>query len=92
MIKVHVLKPILHDKLGTVKPGKVVELQEAQAKHYLQRGAVEFYETKVIRENPLPDAGTDSQSSASPAAPASTNKTVKKSGTGAKGKKTARSS
>ena len=86
-MKVHVLKPILHDKLGGLKPGKVVEMQDAQAQEYLKRGAVEQYETKVVREHPLPLAGADTPSSASPVAQVSQVTTAKKSKTGGRKKK-----
>ena len=88
-MKVHVLKRILHDKLGAIQPGKVVDLHDDQAKRYLQNGAVERYETKVIRQDPLPDAGAASLSSASPAGQASPLTTSKKSSTGGRKKKAA---
>jgi hypothetical protein len=86
-MKVHVLKTFYHDKLGKVKIGKVVELPDTQAKEFLERGAVERYETKVIRQDPLPVAGVVTPSSALPVAQVSTKMTLKKSGRGRPAKK-----
>lgn len=81
MEKYHTLKTILVDRLGRVPAGKVVELTKAQGNIYLAQGAVERYETKVIRQDPLPHAGVVIQSSALPveeALPETTLKPVKK--------------
>jgi hypothetical protein len=89
-IKVHVLAKVLrHDQLGALKKGKVVELPEKLANEWLAKGWVERYETKVIRHDPLPDAGAASQSSASPVAQVSTKTTSTKSKGGARKAKTA---
>jgi len=57
-MKVHVLKEIRVDKLGVLRPGWVGELHPSVAKLYVQQSAVEPYQTKVIRETPLPAVGT----------------------------------
>lgn len=49
-MKVKTLKTIYHDKLGKINPGSVVDLNESQVKMYLERGAVQSYETKVVIE------------------------------------------
>ena len=70
-------RTLLHDKLGTLVKGRVVDLPESQARDFLRRGFVEHYETKIIRTlpatpgNPLEAVGTVQQPSASPAAQAS---------------------
>lgn len=82
MVQVHVLKPIRVDRLGFVPRGRVVDLIEAHAREYMAHGAVELYETKVLRENPAPAVGA--QLSASPAARVSAGQTLSVSATGAK--------
>jgi len=67
MEKYHTLKTIHVDRLGRVPAGKTVELTKAQGNIYLAQGAVERYMTKVIRQDPLEDAGEVTQSSALPA-------------------------
>lgn len=81
MVQVHVLKPIRVDRLGLVPRGRVVELIPSHARQYMDCGAVELYETKVLRENPAPAAGI--QSSASPAARVSVGQTLTESVNGA---------
>jgi hypothetical protein len=81
-MKVHVLKPIRVDRLGGLKPGAVVELHPSVGKAYLQQGAVELYETKVIRERPLQAAGEAQPSSASQAVQASPQTTLSESDSG----------
>jgi hypothetical protein len=88
MDKFHVLKPIRTAELGGVKVGKIVELHPLVAREYLRVGAVERYETKVIKESPLSDAGEVTQSSASPVAPALPETTLKPSRRGGRRKKT----
>lgn len=80
-------KTIHHDRLGALRPGTVVEMDDRTAMRYLQAGAVERYETKVVREVPLPDAGAAEPLSASPVGQASTEKTLKPSGRGGKRRK-----
>jgi hypothetical protein len=83
-MKVEVLEKFMHDKLGTLRKGDIVDFPDNQAKAFLQRGAIQPYETKVIRQNPLPDAGAEKQLSASPAAPVLAPKTLTKSKAGKK--------
>lgn len=64
--------------------GAVVDLPERAALRYLEQGAVERYETKVIREVPLVGAGAVEPLSASPADQASPKPTAKPSASGAK--------
>lgn len=77
-------RTLLHDKLGRLREGQVVELPENQAREFLRRGFVERYDTKVIQSNPHLPAGTEQQPSASPAGQASTSKTSNSSGRGKK--------
>ena len=69
---------------GRKPAGSIVELSDKVAARYLAQGAVERYETKVIRETPLPDAGAEEPSSASPADQASHETTASASKPGAK--------
>jgi hypothetical protein len=83
MDQYHVLKKIRTDRLGDVRPGKIVPLPDVVAKEYLRTGAVERYETKVIKSAPLSDAGEVTPSSALPAAPvlpSTTSKPLKRGG------------
>jgi hypothetical protein len=86
-MKVHVLKPVIVDRLGSLRPGAVVEMHPSVGKAYLQQGAVELYETKVIRERPSQAVGAVPLSSASPAAQVSPQTTQSESGNGAKKRK-----
>ena len=68
-MKVSILKKtLLDDKLGRLMYGDIVDLPEHKARFFLERGDVELYETKVIRENPYQAAGVVAQSSVSPVA------------------------
>lgn len=87
-MKVHVLKPIRVLGIGGIRPGREVDLPDSVAKTYLAQGAVEPYQTKVLRENPMPAAGA--MSSASPVAPASPQTMSKPFDDGAKPKSTKR--
>lgn len=69
---------------GRKVAGDVLDLPEKVALKYLERGAVERYETKVIRNVPLPDAGAAAPLSASPVAQVSAEPTAKPSDAGAK--------
>lgn len=64
--------------------GSVVDIPDSVALKYLERGAVERYETKVIRNVPLLDAGEAEPLSASPVAQASAEPTAKPSDAGGK--------
>jgi hypothetical protein len=77
-------KTLYHDKLGALRPGRVVELDDRTATRYLTAGAVERYETKVIQQNPLPNAGAAEPSPASPADPVSPTTTLQPSVPGGK--------
>ena len=78
---------MLHDRLGRLVSGDVVELPERQAKDMLESGAVEYYQTKVTRDRPYQAVGA--QLSASQAALVSQQTIAKKSKRGAtKTKKT----
>jgi hypothetical protein len=84
-MKVHVLKPIRVMGMGLIPAGRTPDLPECVVKPYLRQGAVELYETKVIRENPTPAAGAPS--SASPAVRVSPQTTSSVSGRGGRKKR-----
>lgn len=67
---------------GRKVAGDVVDLDERTAQRYLAQGAVERYETKVIREVPLQDAGAAEPLSVSPADRALLLKTFKEFASG----------
>lgn len=77
-------KTLLHDRLGALPPGWSGEMDERSAQRYLTQGVVERYETKVVREVPLQDAGAVEPLSASPVAQVSAEPTAKPSENGAK--------
>ena len=77
-------KQQIHLMDGPRVAGDVVDLPEKVALRYLAQGAVERYETKVIREVPLPDAGVAEPLSVSPADQASTKPTANPSESGGK--------
>lgn len=77
----------IHLMDGPRQAGDVVDLPDRIALRYLERGAVERYETKVIREAPFAEAGEALQSSALPADQASLPTTAKPSGDGDKPKR-----
>lgn len=81
-MRVHVLKQIRVDRLGTLRPGAVVDLHPSVASTFLRQAAVELVETKEARQTPLSAAGMSL--SVSPAAQASPAKTSKKSASGGK--------
>jgi len=83
-------KKEIHMMDGPHGAGSIVDLPEKVALRYLEAGAVERYETKVIREVPLQDAGAAEPLSASPAAQASAEPTAKPSASGGKRKGKAR--
>lgn len=91
-MRVVVLKPLHHDRLGSLRKGTVVDMDDRWAGRYLARGAVERYETKVVREAPLLDAGEVGQSFASPAAQVSRSEMSKPYARGGKRRKEGRSS
>lgn len=71
----------LHDELGRVCAGQIIELQTLSG----VRAMVEPYETKVVHNNPLAPAAA--QSSASPAAQVSPQTTASASENGDKKKR-----
>ena len=77
-------KQEIHLMDGPRVAGDVVDLPEKVALRYLAAGAVERYETKVIREVPFPVAGAAEPLSVSPAAQASPETTAKPSESGGK--------
>lgn len=68
---------------GRKVAGDVVDIPDKIALRYLAQGAVERYETKVVRDAPFVGAGAEERSSASPAGQASTETTVSESDAGA---------
>lgn len=79
---VHVLKPIRTDRLGAIPRGRVVDLPVSVGRQYLEQGAVEPFETKELRENPIQASG--GPLSASPVAQASPLQTLSVSEPGAR--------
>lgn len=77
-------KKEIHLPEGPKMAGEVVDLPEKVALRYLQAGAVERYETKVIREVPFVGAGEEGRSFALPADQASPPPTAKPSSDGVK--------
>lgn len=77
-------KPVFDDQLGRLKEGDVVELQDRKANFYIQEGLAMCYQTKVLQDRPLVDAGTVEQSSALPPDPAYATKTLNESANGEK--------
>ena len=77
-------KKEIHLMDGPRYAGAVVELPDRVAERYLTAGAVERYETKVVREVPLADAGAVEPLSASPVGQASAEPTAKPSANGGK--------
>lgn len=75
---------MLHDKLGRLRQGQIVDLPPNQATEFLRRGFVEHYDTKVIHTDPSPPVGEEQQPSVSPAGPVSPSKTSSGSGRGKK--------
>jgi hypothetical protein len=77
----HVVKTINVSGIGTIKPGREVELNHHVAALYLPSGAIEAVKTRELRENPdQPDGGT---LSASPAGQVSQQTTASASSDGA---------
>ena len=83
-MQVHVKRELYDDRLGRLRPGRVVELPDAKAAWHMKRGEVEPYSTKVLRDRPTPTVGDMQQSSASPPVPASPQTTSSESAPGKK--------
>lgn len=79
-------KTLYHDTLGALRKGWSGEMDDKTALRYLAAGAVERYETKVIREVPFENAGEVEPSSVLPAAQVLPEKTPKVSKNGGKKK------
>lgn len=75
-------KTIYDDRMGRLNKGQVVDLPDHKANFYIQRGDVEYYETKVLRDRPYQAAGT--QLSASPVAQVLPTQTSEQSESGVK--------
>lgn len=75
-------KPVFDDQLGRLKEGDAVELQDRKANFYIQEGLAMCYQTKVLQDRPLVDAGKVEQSSAAPADQAYATKTLNESADG----------
>lgn len=86
-MNIYTLKAMRHDRLGPIAKHTVVDMPEPWASKYVAMGAAEFYDTKVVRDTPLPLAGQVEQSSSLPADQVLQNKTSQPSGTGVKRKK-----
>lgn len=52
-MKVTVLKSFLHDRLGRVEKGSIIEIQDFQARTLEKAGLVSTYATKVVVEQPV---------------------------------------
>lgn len=63
-MQVKTLKTIYHDKLGKISAGSIVDLTPSQVEIYLERNAVEVYETKVVKQEPEVKAKKLSKASA----------------------------
>lgn len=83
---IHMLKDFRHDRMGMLRRGATVDMPEPWATWCIKNGYAESYQTKVIRETPLPVAGVVQPLSASPAAQASAPTIASESGSGGKRK------
>ena len=75
-------KQPVDDKLGKLETGKTYDMPEHKAQFYIQRGEAMCYQTKVLQDRPLADAGKVEQSSAAPAVQAYATKTLNESADG----------
>jgi hypothetical protein len=82
-----VAKVLLHDRLGRLVRGAVVDLPDFQAAPWIRKGWVEPAEAKEVRERPSEPAGE--KPSASQAGQASPEQTLKPSKRGGRPKKAA---
>lgn len=81
-------KVIFDDRLGRLQKGAVVTMPRQKAKFFLERGEVELYETKVVRERPM--TATGAPLSALPVAQVSQSQTLSLSESGEKKRRKAR--
>ena len=82
-MKIQALKDLRHDRLGRIPKGKIVDMPPPWDRYYINMGAAISYETKVIRETPLPVAGEEQPSSSLPVVQASQLTTSSESDSGA---------
>lgn len=75
-------KPVFDDNLGRLKEGDVVEIADRKANFYIQEGLAMCYQTKVLQDRPLADAGKVEQSFAAPADRVYATKTLNESADG----------
>lgn len=75
-------KAVFDDKFGRLNKGQTVDMPDHKARFYIERGEAEYYETKVLRDRPLPAAGAPL--SASPVAQALPPQTLSESENGEK--------
>lgn len=75
-------KQPVDDKLGKLETGKTYDMPEHKAQFYIQRGEAMCYQTKVLQDRPLADAGKVEQSSAAPADRVYATKTLNESADG----------
>ena len=77
-------KGVRHDRLGRLEVDQKVDLPEAQARFFVERGDADLYLTKVLRDRPCVAGGEGGQSSALPAAQALPQATLIESADGGK--------
>ena len=82
-MNIHMLKDFRHDRMGMVRKGQTIEMPSPWAEWCIKNGYAETYQTKVIREVPLPVAGLAQPSSALPVAQALPQTTASESVNGA---------
>ena len=70
-IQITTKKSVFDDQHGRLTQGQVVDVPQHKAMFYIQRGDAICYQTKVIQDHPLADAGAMEQSSVLPPAQAS---------------------
>lgn len=75
-------KPVFDDQLGRLKEGDVVDILDRKANFYIQEGLAMPYQTKVLQDRPLLDAGKVEPSSAVPADRVYATKTLNESADG----------
>ena len=83
-ITITTMKNPIDDRLGRLEFDKTYDLPDHKALFYIQRGEAMSYQTKVLQERPLADAGKVEQSSAAPAVQAYATKTLNESADGEK--------
>lgn len=75
-------KVIFDDRLGRLLKGQVVDMPDHKAKFFVERGDVELYLTKVMRDRPSLAAGSMEQLSVVPVAQALAETTSNESASG----------